>query len=241
MRITGRGREGWNRPQRSAKCRRQSCFEGQGDLGLIVDESCLIVAREGSGDAHLSECFPPFNGNTPRRLADHPARVGLRDLEELAGFECQADRSIVRTALKDRRFEMRVAVGRRVYVEYRRQAPPARSHIEEAVVLQMIILVRHEDGEDQAQKELAEIGLRIGGLCAHEVDDLRIGAEFGPGLAEGGARRDVGNTCSPPPVEPLDQRDRKRRVGQFQPDFGSADAACPGEAERRDLDASIGC
>jgi hypothetical protein len=28
------------------------------------------------------------------------------------------------------------------------------------VILQVVVLVRHKDGEDQAQKEFAEIGLR---------------------------------------------------------------------------------
>lgn len=34
----------------------------------------------------------------------------------------------------------------------------------------------------------------------------------------------------------LDQRDRKFRVGEFQSDLGNADAAHPGEVQRRNLD-----
>ncbi len=74
-------------------------------------------------------------------------------------------------ALHDRRLKVRVAIRRGVHVEDWRQTPPSGSHVQEAVILEVIILVGHQDGEDQSQIEFAEIG---GGICrvnTHEVDE----------------------------------------------------------------------
>ena len=129
---------------------------------LSADESRLVVTRQRARNANLSEGFPPSVRNTLRRCTDHLPCLRLRNLEKLAGFQGKIDRPIMCPSFKDRRLEMRIAIRCWVHVEHRRQAPLTRPHIEEAVVLQVIVFVGHEDREDQTPLEFAKVGHGVG-------------------------------------------------------------------------------
>ena len=77
-------------------------------------------------------------------------------------------------SLQNGGLEMRVAIRSRIDIEHRREAPALGAHIEKAVVLEVVVFVRHQDGEDQPAVQLVEVGHRIGAMAADEIDDLRI-------------------------------------------------------------------
>jgi hypothetical protein len=57
----------------------------------------------------------------------------------------------------------------------------------EAVVLKIIVFVRHEDREDQASVEFAEIVREVGRVRPHGIDYFRVGTRCWPRFFECGA------------------------------------------------------
>src|SRR5690606_19688134 len=86
-----------------------------------------------------------------------------RALERYAPFRANAERHIAHDEL-----------GFVFHVEDRRQSPLSAAVIEESVVLEMIVLVRHENREDHALIEFAEVGGWVGAVSTHEVNDLGV-------------------------------------------------------------------
>ena len=65
--------------------------------------------------------------------------------------------------------------GHRIDVIGRRQSPAA-SIVEEAVVSQMIVGVRHQDVEHQPAPQLAEVLRHLRALLAQDIDDIQVAA-----------------------------------------------------------------
>ena len=113
----------------------------------------------------------PIFQNTPRRGADHLRASGPGISKNSQASSARlTDRSWTppsRTAVL-----RRGAIRRRIYVEHWRKPPLARSHLEEAVVLQIIVLAGHENRKDQTPTEFTEIDQGMG--RPHEIDNLDI-------------------------------------------------------------------
>jgi len=166
-----------------------------------MDECSLVASCIGPRQVHAAQRLAPPASYCLGHLPDHPACIRLAELKKDGGCEGELDGSIMGSALQDRCLKMRVAIGCRVDIEDRRQAPLSCANVQETMVLQMIVFVGYAYREYEAPLKFMEISLGVEGVHPHEIDDLCIGSERGPGPAEGRAGRDVGNPCPAAPVK----------------------------------------
>jgi len=71
-----------------------------------------------------------------------------------------------------------------IHVEERRQPPSVVAHVEQAVVLEMVVGVGYEDPEHHARPEFGHVAFRVHGDRAQRVGDIGVGADRGADLAE---------------------------------------------------------
>ena len=80
--------------------------------------------------------------------------------------------------------------------------------VEEPVIAQVIVRVRHQDVEDDAPPELAQVFPRGRTVPAQCVGDVRVGARLALGCAQQAHGGQEGHPVTAAPVEALDDQHR---------------------------------
>jgi hypothetical protein len=204
-------------------------------FGMLEGRSETARAPCRSSRANVPPC-----ASRPRR-ARHALTTflgaGPRELEVRSDGQQRFDRRVWPRLGGDPRLELANAVGERVDVEGRSELPLAVADVQEAVVEQVVVHVRDQDGERDAPPKLVDVRLGGGAVDAEGVDDL--GVVVLAGIAWLGAQHRGGRRVEQPaaavlPIEARDQRDRDT-VAVDQTRLGRLDAGSRCEAHREDL------
>ena len=170
---------------------------------------------------HLAPTF----AHDSSQLRCHPFGIRSLDIEQPRRLKGEHQRGFERLTLQDAGLKHALTGWCRIDIERWRETPAVAAGIDEPMVLQVIIRIRHQHCEHDPTPEFMKIFARLTGNLSNHVSDIRVVTTFRAIPIQSRPRRHVRNTNMAAAVKSADQRHRAIAPNEFETGFRNAQAA----------------